>query len=77
MYFGKAADDFNMSIQGQGVNGPQLIANTSNAFTSESSLKFLVHVWMLIIVPVVWVGYAFFAVPVVVALTKLHVLATK
>ncbi|KAH0838329.1 hypothetical protein J3R83DRAFT_6608 [Lanmaoa asiatica] len=59
MYFGKAADDFNQSIQGQGVNGPQLIANTSNAFT------------------MVWVGYAFFAVPVVVSLAKLHVLATK
>ncbi|KAI9572936.1 hypothetical protein HD554DRAFT_2320275 [Boletus coccyginus] len=59
MYFGKAASDFNQSIQGQGVNGPQLIANTSNAFT------------------MVWVGYAFFAVPVVVSLAKLHVLATK
>jgi len=59
MYFGKAADDFNQSIQGQGVNGPQLIANTSNAFT------------------MVWVGYALFAVPVVVSLAKLHVLATK
>ncbi|KAF8560387.1 hypothetical protein OG21DRAFT_1594295 [Imleria badia] len=59
MYFGKAASDFNQSIQGQGANGPQLIANTSNAFT------------------MVWVGYAFFAVPVVVSLAKLHVLATK
>ena len=36
MWFGKAADDFNQSIQGQGSNGPQLIANTGNAFTSES-----------------------------------------
>jgi hypothetical protein len=59
MYFGKAASDFNQSIQGQGTHGPQLIANTSNAFT------------------MVWVGYAFFAVPVVVSLAKLHVLATK
>ncbi|KAF9218930.1 hypothetical protein BS17DRAFT_790374 [Gyrodon lividus] len=59
MYFGKAADDFNQSIRGQGTNGPQLIANTSNAFT------------------MIWVGYAFFAVPVVVSLAKLHVLATK
>lgn len=39
MYFGKAADDFNQSIQGQGVNGPQLIANTSNAFTSKLSFE--------------------------------------
>ncbi|KAG6381202.1 hypothetical protein JVT61DRAFT_5605 [Boletus reticuloceps] len=59
IYFGKAASDFNQSIQGQGANGPQLIADTSNAFT------------------MVWVGYAFFAVPVVVSLAKLHVLATK
>jgi len=59
MYFGKAADDFNQSIQGQGTNGPQLIASTSNAFT------------------MIWVGYAFFAVPVVVSLAKLHVLGTK
>ncbi|KAG6336947.1 hypothetical protein ID866_2141 [Astraeus odoratus] len=59
MYFGKAASDFNQSIQGQGTNGPQLIADTSNAFI------------------MVWVGYAFFAIPVVVSLAKLHVLATK
>ncbi|KAG1750026.1 uncharacterized protein EDB91DRAFT_1110993 [Suillus paluster] len=59
MWFGKAADDFNQSIQGQGSNGPQLIANTGNAFT------------------MIWVAYAFFAIPVVVSLTKFHVLATK
>lgn len=39
MYFGKAADDFNQSIQGQGANGPQLIANTSNAFTSKLAFE--------------------------------------
>lgn len=39
MYFGKAADDFNLSISGQGTHGPQLIANTSNAFTSELLLN--------------------------------------
>lgn len=33
MWFGKAADDFNQSIQGQGSNGPQLIATIGNAFT--------------------------------------------
>jgi len=59
MYFGKAADDFNLSIEGQGTNGPQLIAGISNAFT------------------MIWIGYAFFAIPVVVSLAKLHVLATK
>jgi len=35
MWFGKAVDDFNQSIQGQGTNGPQLIAATANAFTSR------------------------------------------
>lgn len=49
MYFGKAASDFNQSIQGQGTHGPQLIANTSNAFTSKLSLNFSSdRVWMLI-----------------------------
>lgn len=43
MYFGKAANDFNQSIQGQGENGPQLIANTSNAFTSELSSIFFIR----------------------------------
>ncbi|KAH7915792.1 hypothetical protein BJ138DRAFT_1097566 [Hygrophoropsis aurantiaca] len=59
MWFGKAVIDFNQSIQGQGSQGPQLIAQTGNAFT------------------MVWVGYAFFAIPVIVSLAKLHVLATK
>ncbi|EIW86676.1 hypothetical protein CONPUDRAFT_43699 [Coniophora puteana RWD-64-598 SS2] len=59
MWFGKAAEDFNLSIQGQGTNGPQLLASTSNAFT------------------MVWVGYAFFAIPVIVSLAKMHVLSTK
>ncbi|KAG2120922.1 uncharacterized protein F5147DRAFT_663763 [Suillus discolor] len=59
MWFGKAADDFNQSIQGQGSNGPQLIATIGNAFT------------------MIWVAYAFFAIPVVVSLAKFHVLATK
>ncbi|KAH7931009.1 hypothetical protein BV22DRAFT_23581 [Leucogyrophana mollusca] len=59
MWFGKAVVDFNQSIQGQGSNGPQLVAQTGNAFT------------------MVWVAYAFFAIPVIVSLAKLHVLATK
>lgn len=59
MWFGKAADDFNQSVQGQGNNGPQVIATIGNAFT------------------MIWVAYAFFAIPVVVSLTKFHVLATK
>jgi hypothetical protein len=38
MWFGlgKAVDDFNASIISQGQQGPKLIAETGNAFTSES-----------------------------------------
>jgi hypothetical protein len=35
MWFGKTVQDFNTSIQDQGSQGPKLIAETSNAFTSE------------------------------------------
>jgi len=33
MWFGKAVQDFNSSIQAQGSQGPKLIAETGNAFT--------------------------------------------
>jgi len=32
LWFGKAADDFNASVQSMGQNGPLLAANTGNAF---------------------------------------------
>jgi hypothetical protein len=35
MWFGKAVQDFNANIAAQGQNGPKLIANLGNAFTSE------------------------------------------
>lgn len=59
MWFGKAIDDFNASIESQGQQGPQLIAATANGFT------------------MVWVAYAFYAIPVITSLTKLNVIATK
>jgi len=59
MWFGKAVDDFNASIEAQGQQGPQLIATIGNAFT------------------MVWVAYAFYAVPIITSLTKLNVIATK
>ncbi|KAF8216203.1 hypothetical protein K438DRAFT_1800247 [Mycena galopus ATCC 62051] len=59
MWFGKAADDFNDSIELQGSSGPELIANVGNAFT------------------MVWVAYAFYAVPLVISLSKLNVHASK
>ena len=34
MWFGKAVEDFNRGIQEAGNNAPQLIAATSNGFTS-------------------------------------------
>jgi hypothetical protein len=34
MWFGKAVEDFNRGIQEAGSNAPQLIASTSNGFTS-------------------------------------------
>jgi len=57
MWFGKAVEDFNTTIQEGGNNGPHLIAQLSNGFT------------------MVWVAYAFYAVPVVCALARLHVTA--
>jgi hypothetical protein len=36
MWFGKAVQDFNTSIAVQGGQAPQLVAQTSNAFTSRS-----------------------------------------
>jgi len=59
MWFGKAVDDFNATIEAQGESGPQLAASTGNAFT------------------MVWVAYAFYAVPLIVCLAKLNVKASK
>lgn len=33
MWFGKAVDDFNQSIELEGANGPHLIAEIANGFT--------------------------------------------
>ncbi|KAF8898703.1 hypothetical protein BD779DRAFT_30792 [Infundibulicybe gibba] len=59
MWFGKAIQDFNNSIQAQGQQGPKLVASTGNAFT------------------MVWVAYAFSAVPIIISLAKLNVTASK
>jgi len=55
MWFGKAVDDFNASIEAQGQQAPHLIASTGNGFT------------------MVWVAYAFYAVPLIVSLSKLNI----
>ena len=73
MWFTKAVDDFNDDIKKNGSNAPQLIASTSNGFISTSSLGIFI-VTALTLHSVVWVGFAFYAVPLVSALSKLHVL---
>lgn len=77
MWFGKAIDDFNASIAAQGQQGPQLIAATGNAFTSEFKFNPLKQSDLTRTLVVVWVAYAFYAVPVITSLTKLNVTATK
>jgi hypothetical protein len=59
MWFGKAVQDFNASIEAGGQQAAQLIASEGNAFT------------------MVWVAYAFHAVPVIISLSKLNVTASK
>lgn len=76
MWFGKAVEDFNTSITIQGGQGPRLIAQTSNAFTSKlPPTPMFLPGWLTS--PVVWVAYAFFAVPIIISLAKLNVKATK
>ena len=77
MWFGKAVQDFNASIVAQGQQGPKLIASIGNAFTSESIKILDVLHKSHSTASVVWVGYAFFAVPVITSLAKLNVMATK
>jgi len=80
MWFGKAVQDFNRSVSSQGNDGPELIASDGNAFTSESQVFLsghpLVHMLLFFNV-VVWVAYAFYAVPVICSLAKLNVTTSK
>ncbi|KAJ7706139.1 hypothetical protein B0H17DRAFT_919365 [Mycena rosella] len=61
MWFGKAADDFNNSISVQGSHG-QGPQLIANVGNAFT---------------MVWVAYAFYAVPVIISLSKLNVTATK
>jgi hypothetical protein len=77
MWFGKSVQDFNNAVQLQTTSAPSLISELSNGFTSPSSRLYdlgLVLTFSSAYV-VVWVGYAFHAVPLVCALAKLHVTA--
>ena len=79
MWFGKAVQDFNASIAAQGKNGPQLIADLGNAFTSEFKTQPIVPLRYFsdFLGIVAWVAYAFYAVPIIASLAKLNVTATK
>ena len=79
MWFGKAVQDFNASIAAQGKNGPQLIADLGNAFTSEFKTQRIVPLKYFsdCLGIVAWVAYAFYAVPIIASLAKLNVTATK
>lgn len=76
MWFGKAVQDFNLMIAAQGSEGPKLIADTGNAFTSAySNIHHLLFCTILMnTFTVIWVAYAFSAVPIIISLTKLNVL---
>ena len=77
MWFGKAVEDFNAAISEGGKNSPQLVAATSNGFVSEYSLlPSQLNTKSNCIFVVVYVAYAFYAVPLVCSLAKLHVMAT-
>jgi len=77
MWFGKAVQDFNASIAAQGKNGPQLIADLGNAFTSELQPTLPMGFFSDCLGIVAWVAYAFYAVPIIASLAKLNVTATK
>lgn len=75
MWFGKAVQDFNDFIVAQGHNGPNLVANLGNGFTSKFAFYDIGCDFN--VVPVVWVAYAFYAVPLVISLAKLNIKSTK
>jgi hypothetical protein len=74
MWFGKAVEDFNTAIVEGGNNAPHLIAQISNGFTSTFFRSILSDRTVSRPV-VVWVAYAFFAVPVICVLARMHVTA--
>ncbi|KAJ3526874.1 hypothetical protein NMY22_g9998 [Coprinellus aureogranulatus] len=76
MWLGKAVQDFNGMIAAQGTQGPKLIAQTGNAFTSN--VTYLLNETHFDVPSlVVWVAYAFSVVPIIISLTKLNVKMTK
>lgn len=76
MWFGKAVEDFNDAILTGGKDSPALVAATSNGFVSEYVC--FRHMYLpLMSMSVIYVAYAFYAVPLVCSLAKLHVMSGK
>lgn len=71
MWMGKAVDDFNVQVAQMGSSGPQIQANLSNGFTSKF-LAFTFTSFLRLLPPVLWVAYAFGAVPLVCVIMKIH-----
>lgn len=78
MWYGKGVDDFNRSIQLiiSDSDRPKVRADLSNGFTSEYRLLAIL-MCVLMWSTVLWVAYAFYGVPVIVAMSKMQVKATK
>lgn len=77
MWFGKAVEDFNDAILKGGQDAPALVAATSNGFVSEYLTICLLMLADRMMKLVVYVAYAFYAVPLVCSLAKLHVISGK
>lgn len=72
--YGQAVDSFNFNVQQLGPSPQVLAAEIGNGFIGTLS-RIYTFSSVLIVAIVVWVAYAFYAVPVVCSLAKLHVLA--
>jgi hypothetical protein len=77
MWFAKAVDDFNKNIVSGGKNAPELIATTSNGFTSEYHMNEVQSSAPSDVFPVVWVAYAFYGIPLIASLAKINVHASE
>jgi|SRR5882762_5739380 hypothetical protein len=77
MWFEKAIVDFNKSVVAQGQNGPQLVAAAGNGFTSAFQPNIILMLRLIMFAhKVVWIAYAFYAVPLIASLAKINVNAS-
>jgi len=71
MWFGNAVNTFNIQVAQMGKSGPNVQANLSNGFTSRY-LQLHGALFLKLLSLVLWVGYAFGAVPLICVLMKIH-----